>query len=103
MSREVSQGVYDALIVGSGAAGSWMAKELTGHGLRVLLLEAGPKVRFQPEVRGDARWASRKPVQATCWACSEQTERFFVDDGDEPYDLSTRAPFLWIRGRQVGG
>jgi len=98
---------HDALIVGSGATGSWMAKELTGHGLRVLLLEAGPKVSWQapaePERGGGRRWASRKPVQATCWACSEQTERFFVDDGEAPYDLSSRAPFLWIRGRQVGG
>ncbi|HYV44248.1 MAG TPA: GMC family oxidoreductase [Myxococcaceae bacterium] len=100
---ERGDGDYDALIVGSGASGGWMAKALTGHGLRVLLLEAGPLVRFQPEVRGDARWARRKPVQATCWACSEETERFFVDDGEEPYDLSARAPFLWIRGRQVGG
>ena len=33
---------YDAIVVGSGAAGGIAAKELTEGGLHVLLLEAGP-------------------------------------------------------------
>ncbi|MGO8658653.1 NAD(P)-binding protein, partial [Rhizobium ruizarguesonis] len=36
--------VYDALVIGSGAAGSFAVKELTAQGLSVLLLEAGPAV-----------------------------------------------------------
>jgi choline dehydrogenase-like flavoprotein len=35
---------FDALVVGSGAAGSFAAKELTQRGLDVLLLEAGPNI-----------------------------------------------------------
>ena len=35
---------YDALVIGSGAAGSFAAKELTQRGLEVLLLEAGPDI-----------------------------------------------------------
>ena len=35
---------YDALVIGSGAAGSFAAKELTERGLEVLLLEAGPDI-----------------------------------------------------------
>ena len=35
---------FDALVVGSGAAGSFAAKELTQRGLEVLLLEAGPNI-----------------------------------------------------------
>ena len=33
---------YDAVVVGSGAAGGMAAHVLTSHGLKVLLLEAGP-------------------------------------------------------------
>ena len=36
---------YDVLVIGSGAAGSIAVKELTGRGLQVLLLEAGPELR----------------------------------------------------------
>ena len=35
---------YDAIVVGSGAAGGMAAKELTEGGLQVLLLEAGPRL-----------------------------------------------------------
>ena len=38
------QKVYDAVIIGSGASGGMAAKQLTGHGLEVLVLEAGPPV-----------------------------------------------------------
>src|SRR5947208_3017116 len=37
-----NQTVYDALIVGSGATGGWVAKQLTEQGMLVLMLEAGP-------------------------------------------------------------
>ena len=35
---------FDAIIVGSGASGSFAARELTAQGLKVLLLEAGREV-----------------------------------------------------------
>lgn len=37
-----NQTVYNAVIVGSGASGGWLAKQLTEQGMRVLMLEAGP-------------------------------------------------------------
>ncbi len=33
---------YDVLVVGSGASGGWVAKEVAQRGLRVAMLEAGP-------------------------------------------------------------
>jgi choline dehydrogenase-like flavoprotein len=38
----MSTRIFDALIVGSGASGGWVAKELCERGLRVLMREAGP-------------------------------------------------------------
>ncbi len=35
---------YDAIVVGSGIAGGWAAKELTERGLTVLLLERGRNI-----------------------------------------------------------
>ena len=34
---------YDAIVIGSGISGGWAAKELTEKGLKVLMLERGPK------------------------------------------------------------
>ena len=42
---------YDAVIIGSGAAGGMAAHVLTTHGLQVLLLEAGKKLDIEKELR----------------------------------------------------
>jgi choline dehydrogenase-like flavoprotein len=42
---------YDALVVGSGAAGGMAAHVLTAHGLDVLLLEAGKELDIEDELR----------------------------------------------------
>ena len=40
-----AQARYDVVIVGSGASGSWAAKQLTEAGLRVAVLEAGRQLK----------------------------------------------------------
>src|SRR6266571_682280 len=42
---------YDAVIIGSGAAGGMAAHVLTSHGMQVLLLEAGKKLPIEQELR----------------------------------------------------
>src|SRR5712675_2647347 len=42
---------YDAVIVGSGAAGGMAAHVLTSRGLKVLMLEAGKKLPIEKELR----------------------------------------------------
>lgn len=50
--REVNlRTVYDAIVVGSGAAGGMAAHVLTSRGLRVLLLEAGKKLNIEKELK----------------------------------------------------
>ncbi len=108
---------YDAIVVGSGISGGWAAKELTEAGLNTLVLEAGrsidpasdyaehdPSWSFRYRGLGDRkRLAERQQVQRTCYACDEAASKFFVDDIDNPYSTPDGKPFLWIRGRQVGG
>jgi choline dehydrogenase-like flavoprotein len=108
---------YDAIVVGSGIAGGWAAKELTERGLRVICLEAGRPITPQADYvehvqpwelrfrgRGDRKLLDRdQPVQAKCSACDEWTSKFFVNDRENPYTTEPGADFAWIRGRQEGG
>ncbi len=36
---------FDAIVIGSGISGGWAAKELTGKGLKTLVLERGRDVK----------------------------------------------------------
>ena len=42
---------YDAIVVGSGAAGGMAAHVLTSHGMQVLMLEAGKKLPIEQELK----------------------------------------------------
>ncbi len=52
--------VYDAIIIGSGAAGGMAAYVLTAHGLQVLLLEAGKKIDTTSELKS-SEWPYEHP------------------------------------------
>jgi choline dehydrogenase-like flavoprotein len=109
--------VFDVLVVGSGASGGWVAKEATERGLSVLMLEAGPPRLptrdftehvwpYQLKFRGfgnQEQLLRTQPVQRMCYACDEYSHQFFVNDLEHPYTFPVDKPFLWIRGRQVGG
>jgi glucoside 3-dehydrogenase (cytochrome c) catalytic subunit len=108
---------YDVLVVGSGASGGWVAKEVAQRGLRVAMLEAGPPRvptrdftehvwPYQLKFRGfgnQQELLRNQPVQRMCYACDEYSHQFFVNDLEHPYTFPEDKPFLWIRGRQVGG
>jgi choline dehydrogenase-like flavoprotein len=51
---------YDAVIVGSGAAGGMAAHVLTTHGMKVLLLEAGKKLPIERELKS-MEWPYEHP------------------------------------------
>jgi choline dehydrogenase-like flavoprotein len=51
---------YDAIVVGSGAAGGMAAYVLTSHGLKVLLLEAGRKLPIEKELKS-MEWPYNHP------------------------------------------
>jgi choline dehydrogenase-like flavoprotein len=109
--------VYDVIVVGSGASGGWVAKELTEKGVEVLMLEAGPPRvptrdftehiwPYQLKYRGfgnQKKLLEDQPVQRLCYACDDYSHQFFVNDHEHPYTFPVDKPFMWIRGRQVGG
>jgi choline dehydrogenase-like flavoprotein len=117
MAQALGRKVFDALIVGSGASGSWVAMELTQRGMQVLMLEAGPPRLpsrdftehvwpYQLKFRGfgdQAALLEKQPIQRLCYACDEYGHQFFVNDHENPYTFPADKPFMWIRGRQVGG
>lgn len=61
---------YDAIVVGSGAAGGMAAHVLTSHGLDVLLLEAGRKLDVEKELRS-MEWPYDHPRRGDMPADSE--------------------------------
>jgi glucoside 3-dehydrogenase (cytochrome c) catalytic subunit len=108
---------YDAIVVGSGMSGGWAAKELAEQGLRTIVLEAGrnidpaidyiehkPVYEFKFRGLGDRQHErTRQFIQSQAGPYEEQTKRFFVDDVDNPYSFDPARPFIWIRGRHLGG
>jgi choline dehydrogenase-like flavoprotein len=111
----VQNRTYDAIVIGSGISGGWAAKELTGKGMKTLVLERGrdvkhvtdyPTTMMQPwefEHRGQLNktMIDENPIISKCYAFYEGSEHFFVKDKEHPY--VQEKPFDWIRGYQVGG
>ncbi len=107
---------WDAIVVGSGIAGGWAAKELTEKGLRVLLLERGRNVEHvkdypnatkgpweYPHRGGSTRAmrAARPVLERSRFALNEKNPDFWVNEAESPYTEVKR--FDWYRGYQVGG
>lgn len=106
---------YQAIVIGAGMSGSWVAKELCEAGIKTLLLDRGPDVKhlqdyptaskypWEYEHRGaiNASVAEANPIVAKCYAYKEGATHFFVEDDVQPY--KQEKPFDWIKGYQVGG
>ena len=113
----MSEKIYNAIVVGSGAAGSFAAKELTQRGLEVLLLEAGSDISEEDfQVSSHEKKAKGvdvfprllaglrgQHIQARLTFFRDQIKHLFVNDRENPYSTHPENFYLWIRGRQLGG
>jgi len=99
---------YDAIVVGSGACGSWAALELTRKGMRVLMLEAGARIDpgrefhhkflYEMDYRGGG-----EPGLLRRYAGSERNYRIMIDNVENPYTTSPETVYRWGRSRCLGG
>ncbi|SEJ95044.1 Choline dehydrogenase [Sphingobium sp. AP50] len=114
----MTNGNFDAIVVGSGITGGWAAKELTERGLRVVMIERGPMVEhgvgYETEMlapwdmpyRGfgnPKEYEQLYRVQSRGAAFDEWSKRHFVNDALYPYEADGPKPFQWRRGYQLGG
>ena len=108
---------FDAIVVGSGISGGWVAKELCERGLKVCLLERGSDlnpledysdnldpwdVKHFDRARPDEA-KSDYAVQSTSYAFKESNKHLWLKDSDQPYEVSEATNFKWRRGSKVGG
>ena len=106
---------YGAIVIGSGVAGGWAAKEFCDKGIKTLVLERGRNVThnedypttllspWELEHRGQLTKAEidANPIASKCYVFREDAKHFVVKDNEHPYIQDK--PFDWIRGYQVGG
>lgn len=109
---------FDAIIVGSGISGGWVAKELTERGLKVLMLERGPAVEHGADYSHDQALQMRRRddqipddekalhypyYEGVAYAMFNSNKAFWASDHDYPYETAPGKPYRWIRGYQLGG
>ncbi len=109
----VKQNSYDAIVIGSGISGGWAAKELTGKGLKTLVLERGrdvkhvtdyPTANLNPwefEHRGQVPLAVRAQYGNIRSFMREDTLHWAIKPDEQPF--VEEQPFTWTRGYHVGG
>jgi len=90
--------MFDAIVVGSGISGGWVAKELTEKGLKVLVLERGPNIEHITDYKdGLMPWEQENggrvaedevardfAVQSTTYPFSSANKNFWVNDRESP-------------------
>ena len=104
--------VYDVVVIGSGAGGGTAVQVLTGKGIEVALLEAGPMLNPEKDYKehllphhvdhrgageGGAHYFGKQP-----WGFFRAPNGAWELEG-EPYTVAPGSEFRWFRSRILGG
>ena len=103
---------YDAIIVGSGATGGIAALTLAEQGIKVLVIEAGPKIKrleaSNTEPKSTFKRLSGVLTKKHANQCQhpgywKNNPDLYSNELKHPYDFPKKKPFLWTQGKQYGG
>ena len=103
---------YDAIVVGSGATGGIAALTLAEQGLKVLVIEAGPKIKrleasnYEPKStfkRLSGVFTKKHTNQCQHPGYWKNNPDLYSNELKHPYDFPKGKPFLWTQGKQYGG
>jgi len=108
---------FDAIVIGSGMTGGWVAKELCERGLKTLIIERGRQIQHRADYldfappwevpnRGmvaEDEKAEHYAIQSNNYAFNAATKQWFVRDSEHPYTTPSGRPYTWIRGYHLGG
>jgi choline dehydrogenase-like flavoprotein len=100
---------YDVIIIGSGASGGMAAHTLTRHGIKCLMLEAGPLPDFEKHIERRNVWdlpyrGFGKPGRFPhVFQANEFNANRWASEQQNPYTHPKDKPFNWVRVRLVGG
>ena len=111
----MADNTYDAIVIGSGIAGGWAAKELCKNGLKVLMLERGRNIEhvkdyvnankeiweFPHRNERTQEMIKQHPVLKRDYPLQESVDGMWANEQDCPYTEEKR--FDWFRGYHVGG
>jgi len=107
---------FDAIIIGSGMSGGWVAKELAERGLKIAVIERGRHIEPSEDYKDSVDpWDTKHldritpddrkkyPIQSNVYAFNQNTKQFWVDDNENPYEVPDGQAFDWRRGYHKGG
>ena len=111
----MADNIFDAIVIGSGIAGGWAAKELTEKGLKTIMLERGRNIEHVKDyvnaTKGSWEFPHRGgrtqqmikdyPVLSRDYPLNEENLDYWVNEKESPYTEVKR--FDWYRGYHVGG
>ena len=103
---------YDAIVVGSGATGGIAALTLAEQGIKVLVIEAGPKIKRLEASNYEPKSTLKRLSGVLTKKHSNQCQHpgywknnpdLYSNELNHPYEFPEKKPFLWTQGKQIGG
>ena len=103
---------YEAIVIGSGATGGIAALTLAQKGIKVLVIEAGPQFTPRQALGGEPLNTANRLFSLLTGTHRKQAQHpgfwkanpaLYANEKENVYLNPKARPFLWTRGKQVGG